>query len=68
MTEEERKKLEAKGLEEQKKKAIEEVVEKIPEWQIYCILKQDDEQKKQYNNDVYLEEFEQAYFWKNMIA
>lgn len=38
MSEEERKKLEAKGLEQVKNK-VEEVVEKTPEWQLYCVLK-----------------------------
>ncbi|CDW72984.1 protein kinase domain protein [Stylonychia lemnae] len=61
MSEEERKNLEAKGLEQVKNK-VQEVVEKTPEWQLYCILKQENEQKQEY-----LERFDQEDFWNNMV-
>lgn len=39
LSDEERKRLEERGLEQEKKRGrIEEITEKTPDWQLYCVL------------------------------
>ena len=60
MTEEEKKKLEARGLEQQK--MIEEVVEKTPDWEIYCVVG-----KPQGKDDTYYDEIYSPAHWHELI-
>lgn len=58
ISEEERKKMEAKGLEQMKGSSkVKEVVENTPQWQLYCVLKQVDPEKKEYVSRFSSEEF-----------
>lgn len=64
LTEEERKRLEQRGLEEAKKgtKRIEEIVEQTPDWQLYCVIKQEQQQVEDQ-----FAKFETAEFWQNLV-
>ena len=58
MSEEEKKRIEEKSFQQQKRKMVEEVVENTPEWLLYCVL--NDEPNV-------LQRFDRADFWDKLI-